>query len=199
MSMLFDSIKIGRLDEEEQPSAYPRRRILKAGLLIGAVAAGVVMKAGAAAPLHALDEQQVETVRDRQRRPMMPLARIDLSKDAPPERVRVVSEAIYHAMVEVANVPLHDKFQVVTRHAPDEIIYPEEGYLGLNYTRDLIIIQVTWVGGRSVDVKKKFFHRIADEIHEKAHVRKEDIWINLVDTNREDWSFGDGEMQYAPK
>jgi 4-oxalocrotonate tautomerase len=198
MSMLFDSMKIGRLDEEAQPSAYPRRRIIKAGLLIGAVV-GIAMKAGAAAPLRALDEQQVETVRDRQRRSMMPLARIDLSKDAPPERVRVVSEAIYHAMVEVANVPLHDKFQVVTRHAPDEIIYPEEGYLGLNYTRDLIIIQVTWVSGRSVDVKKKFFHRIADEIHEKAHVRKEDIWINLVDTNREDWSFGDGEMQYAPK
>jgi 4-oxalocrotonate tautomerase len=198
MSMLFDSIKIGRLDEEAQPSAYPRRRIIKAGLLIGAVA-GVAMKAGAAAPLHALDKRESETVRDGERRSTMPLARIDLSKDAPPERVRVVSEAIYRAMVEVANVPLHDKFQVVTRHAPDEIIYPEEGYLGLNYTRDLIIIQVTWVSGRSVDVKKKFFRRIADEIHEKAHVRKEDIWINLVDTNREDWSFGDGEMQYAPK
>jgi 4-oxalocrotonate tautomerase len=191
-------MKIGRLDEEAQRSAYPRRLILKAGLLIGAVAA-IAMKAGAAAPLHALDEQQVETVRGRRRRSMMPLARIDLSRDAPPERVRVVSEAIYHAMVEIANVPLHDKFQVVTRHAPDEIIYPEEGYLGLSYTRDLIIIQVTWVGGRSVEVKKKFFRRIADEIHEKAHVRKEDIWINLVDTNREDWSFGDGEMQYAPK
>jgi phenylpyruvate tautomerase PptA (4-oxalocrotonate tautomerase family) len=102
-------------------------------------------------------------------------------------------------MVEVANVPPHDKFQVITRHAPDEIIYPEEGYLGLNYTRDLIIIQVTWVSGRSIDVKKKFFRLIADEIHEKAHVRKEDIWINLVDTAREDWSFGNGEMQYAPK
>jgi phenylpyruvate tautomerase PptA (4-oxalocrotonate tautomerase family) len=198
MSMLFDSMKINRLDEEAQPSAYPRRRIIKAGLLIGAVA-GIAMKAGAAAPLRGLDEQRVETVRDRQRRSMMPLARIDLSKDAPPERVRVVSEAIYHAMVEVANVPLHDKFQVITRHAHDEIIYPKEGYLGLNYTRDLIIIQVTWVSGRSVEVKKKFFQRIADEIHEKAHVRKEDIWINLVDTSREDWSFGDGEMQYAPK
>jgi 4-oxalocrotonate tautomerase len=198
MSMLFDSIKISRLDEEAQPSAYPRRRIIKAGLLIGAVA-GVAMKVGAAAPLHAHDRRKSETVRDGDRRLTMPLARIDLSKDAPPERVRIVSEAIYHAMVEVANVPLHDKFQVVTRHAPDEIIYPEEGYLGLNYTRDLIIIQVTWVSGRSVDVKKKFFRRIADEIHEKAHVRKEDIWINLVNTNREDWSFGDGEMQYAPK
>jgi 4-oxalocrotonate tautomerase len=186
------------MDEEAQPSAYPRRRIIKAGLLIGAVA-GIAMKAGAAAPLNALDKRESETDRDAERRSTMPLARIDLSKDAPPERVRVVSEAIYHAMVEVANVPLHDKFQVITRHARDEIIYPEEGYLGLNYTRDLIIIQVTWVSGRSADVKKKFFRRIADEIHERAHVRKQDVWINLVDANREDWSFGDGEMQYAPK
>jgi 4-oxalocrotonate tautomerase len=130
---------------------------------------------------------------------VMPLARIDVSKDAPPERIKVISEAIYSAMVEIANVALHDKFQVVTRHAPDEIIYPQEGYLGLNYTSDLIIIQVTWVSGRSTEVKKKFYRRIVDEIHERAHVRKEDIWINLVDSAREDWSFGNGEMQYAPK
>jgi hypothetical protein len=39
----------------------------------------------------------------------------------------------------IANVPLHDKFQVVTRHAADEIVYPKEGYLGLNYTSDLIL------------------------------------------------------------
>jgi hypothetical protein len=29
-------------------------------------------------------------------------------------------------MVEIANAPLNDKFQVVTRHAADEIIYPKE-------------------------------------------------------------------------
>ena len=185
-------------DERAQFSAYPRRGVLKAGVLIGAFT-GLAVKMGAADPLNTLDERQIETVRNAEMRSIMPLARIDLSNDAPPERVRVVSEAIYHAMVEVANVPPHDKFQVITRHAPDEIIYPEEGYLGLNYTRDLIIIQITWVSGRSVDVKKKFFRLIADEIHEKARVRKEDIWINLVDTAREDWSFGNGDMQYAPK
>jgi 4-oxalocrotonate tautomerase len=129
----------------------------------------------------------------------MPLARIDVSKDAPAERIKVVSEAIYNAMVEIANVPLHDKFQVVTRHAPDEIIYPEEGYLGVNYTGDLILIQITWIGGRPTEVKKKFYKRIADEIHERAHVRRQDILISLVDSAREDWSFGNGEMQYAPK
>ena len=78
----------------------------------------------------------------------MPLARIDIRRDASVELVRVVSDAVYKAMVDVANVPVHDKFQVINRHAADEIIYPEEGYLGLNYTRDLIIIQVTWLSGR---------------------------------------------------
>jgi 4-oxalocrotonate tautomerase len=129
----------------------------------------------------------------------MPLARIDISKHAPASLVRIVSEAIYQAMLDVANVPPHDKFQVINRHEVDEIVYPEEGYLGVHYTRDLIIIQVTWVSGRSTEVKRKFFQQIANEIHEKGGVRKEDVWINLVDTEREDWSFGNGEMQYGPK
>jgi 4-oxalocrotonate tautomerase len=128
----------------------------------------------------------------------MPLARIDISRNASDELVRIVSDAVYRAMVEVANVPPHDKFQIVNRHAPDEIIYPQEGYLGVQYTSGLIFIQVTWVAGRSTDVKKKFYRQIADEIHEKGGVRKQDVWINLVDSSREDWSFGNGEMQYAP-
>ncbi len=129
----------------------------------------------------------------------MPLVRIDISKDAPAERVRVVSQAVYGAMTEIANVPANDKFQIITRHSAEEIIYPEEGYLGCTYTPDLIFIQVTWVAGRSTDVKKAFYRRIADEIHEKAGVRMDDIFISLVDAGREDWSFGNGEMQYAPK
>ena len=129
----------------------------------------------------------------------MPLVRIDINKDAPAERVRIVSQAVYRAMIEIASVPINDKFQIVTRHSADEIIYPEEGYLGIDYTPDLIIIQVTWVGGRSTEVKKKFYQHIADEIHARQGVRKQDIWISLVDCGREDWSFGNGEMQYAPK
>src|SRR5580704_3310762 len=118
--------------------------------------------------------------------PSLPLVRIDISKTASHERVRDVGNAVYNAMIAVANVPQHDRFQVVTRHEPDEIIYPEQGYLGIDYTPDLIIIQVTWVGGRSTEVKKKFYHHIADEIHAKQGVRKQDIWISLVDSGRED-------------
>jgi hypothetical protein len=40
---------------------------------------------------------------------------------------------------------------------------------------------------------------LADGIHAKTGLRKEDIWISLVSVEREDLSFCNGEMQYAPK
>lgn len=129
----------------------------------------------------------------------MPLVRVNLSKDASQEVVRAVSDTVYEAMVNVANVPKNDKFQVISRHSSDELLYPTEGYLGVSYSPGIVFIQVTWNSGRTVDVKKAFYKAIVDGIHAKAGVRKEDIVINLVDVAREDWSFGNGEMQYAPK
>jgi 4-oxalocrotonate tautomerase len=129
----------------------------------------------------------------------MPLVRINLSKDTSPENVRAISDTIYEAMISVANVPKHDKFQIITRHAADELVYPAEGYLGISYSPRIVFIQVTWNSGRTIEVKKAFYKAVADGIHARAGVRKEDIWISLVDVAREDWSFGNGEMQYAPK
>jgi hypothetical protein len=42
----------------------------------------------------------------------MPLARIGLSKDAPAERVRIDSQAVYGAMIGIANVPIDDKAEI---------------------------------------------------------------------------------------
>lgn len=129
----------------------------------------------------------------------MPLARINISKDTSPERVRAISDVVYDAMIKVANVPVHDKFQVITRHAAGELIYPAEGYLGIDYTPEIVMIQITWNAGRSIDVKKAFYKAVAEGIHQRAGIRAQDVWINLIDVQREDWSFGNGEMQYAPK
>jgi 4-oxalocrotonate tautomerase len=129
----------------------------------------------------------------------MPLVRIDVNKDVTVELIHVISEAIYDAMIGPAKVPEHDRYQIVTRHTADELIYPKEGYLGLTYSHSLIYIQVTWVGGRSTEQKKKFYQQVATDIATKGKVRKEDIFINLVDSSPEDWSFGNGLMQYGPK
>ena len=128
----------------------------------------------------------------------MPLVRIDISNKATPELAQTISDVVYAAMIEIANVPQHDKFQIITRHAADELIYPSAGYLGIDYTPGIIFIQVFWVAGRTTDVKKAFYRKIADDLHARAGVRRQDVFINLIDNAREDWSFGNGEMQYAP-
>ncbi|MEH2564601.1 tautomerase family protein [Bradyrhizobium sp. AZCC 2289] len=128
----------------------------------------------------------------------MPLVRIDIGNTATPELAQLIGEVVYAAMIEIAKVPQHDKFQIITRHAAEQLIYPSEGYLGIDYTPGIIFIQVFWVTGRSTDVKKAFYRKIADDLHARTGVRKQDVFINLIDSAREDWSFGNGEMQYAP-
>ncbi|NWD76959.1 tautomerase family protein [Pseudomonas gingeri] len=128
----------------------------------------------------------------------MPLVRIDVAADTAPETVATISDVVYQAMVSTANVPEHDKFQIINRHARDELVYPAAGYLGITYTPNIVFIQVTWNAGRTVEVKKAFYQAIAEGIHTRTGLRKEDVWISLVDVKREDWSFGNGEMQYAP-
>ena len=129
----------------------------------------------------------------------MPLVKIDLSKSYSPEQRQIVGDVVYAAMIEIANVPQHDRFQIFTPHSDGELAYPTEGYLGVDYTPNIIFIQVLWVAGRTTDVKKAFYRKIADDLNVKLGVRKEDVWITLSDNAREDWSFGGGEMQYAPK
>ncbi len=128
----------------------------------------------------------------------MPLVRINISKEASAESVQAISTVIYDAMVTVANVPAHDKFQIITRHESDELVYPSEGYLGIDYSPGIVFIQVTWNAGRTVEVKKAFYKAVAEGIHQKAGLRIEDVWISLIDVQRENWSFGNGEMQYTP-
>ena len=129
----------------------------------------------------------------------MPLVRIDLAADTSAETAGLIGDVVYHAMVTTANVPEHDKFQIIHRHAKDELVYPAAGYLGITYTPNIVFIQVAWNAGRTIEVKKAFYKAIAEGVHAKTGWRKEDVWISLIEVNREDWSFGNGEMQYAPK
>ncbi len=129
----------------------------------------------------------------------MPLVRISVADKTSKEDVQTIGDVIYQAMIGVANVPQNDKFQIVHRHGEGELVYPAEGYLGIRYTPNIVFIQITWNAGRTVEVKKKFYKAVAEGISQKTRTRIEDVWISLVDVQPENWSFGNGEMQYGPK
>lgn len=128
----------------------------------------------------------------------MPLVRIDIGPGHPAGFGRAVGDIVYRAMTTEINVPADDKFQIITAHEATELNIPKS-YLGIEYSPGIVFIQVTLNAGRTTELKKKFYRRIADDLHAELQVRKEDVFISLVEVDKENWSFGNGEMQYGPK
>ena len=126
----------------------------------------------------------------------MPLARIDVAEGKSPEFRKTVGEIVYNAMTEVINVPRDDKFQVITEHPMEELNF-SDSYLGIRHTGDIIMIQITLNQGRTIEMKKAFYKRIAEDLNRQLKVRPEDVIINLVEVPKENWSFGNGIAQYA--
>ena len=128
----------------------------------------------------------------------MPLVRIDLSKKHSESFAQEVGEIVYQVMREQINVPNDDKFQIITRHDSSEFNIPQS-YLGIEYSEGIIFIQATISFGRSIELKKNLYRAICDSLVNALGVRPQDIFINLLEVNKENWSFGNGEMQYADK
>ena len=126
----------------------------------------------------------------------MPLARIDLPAGKPPEYGRAVADTVYDAMIATLNAPKGDRFQVISEHSRDTLII-DPTYLGIERSADALIIELILNEGRTVEVKKAFYKAVADGLHERVGIRREDVFINLVEVKKENWSFGNGIAQYA--
>lgn len=126
----------------------------------------------------------------------MPLVRIALREGKPATYHTAIGDAVHKAMVETINVPAQDRFQVITEHAPDNLIY-DPTYLDIQRSDDVVFIQITLNAGRTTEMKKTFYARVAELLAENPGLRKQDVLISLVEVSKENWSFGDGIAQYA--
>src|SRR5229473_153653 len=108
----------------------------------------------------------------------MPLARIDLAKG------------------KTLKAPKDDRFQIITEHAGDDFIV-DPSYLGIQRSKDCVIVQLTLNEGRTVDQKRAFYKAVAKGLHQRLNLRPQDVFISLVEVKKENWSFGNGEAQYA--
>ena len=126
----------------------------------------------------------------------MPLARIDLPAGKPASYGRAVADVVYDAMIATLKAPKDDRFQVISEHGRDTLLI-DPSYLGIERSPDAFVVQLTLNEGRTVDAKKAFFKAVADGLHERLGLRREDVFINLVEVKKENWSFGNGIAQYA--
>jgi 4-oxalocrotonate tautomerase len=125
----------------------------------------------------------------------MPLVRISFRQGKSPDYRQAVAEEVHRALVQVASVPEQDRFQLLTEHAEDELIY-DPSYLGVRRSDDIVVIQIT-LNQRPQQVKLAIYKTIAERLAKRPGVRPEDVLISLVGVMPEDWSFGEGKAQYV--
>ena len=126
----------------------------------------------------------------------MPLVRIDIPSNTSPTDAAALSQAVHNALVAHFTVPPDDLFQLISRRAPDEIVCTPE-YLGVRHTDRVAFIQVFLAPGRTVGRKEAFYAQVARDAARATGFLASDVLINLVETLRENWSFGNGIAHYA--
>ncbi|HEY2684346.1 MAG TPA: tautomerase family protein [Steroidobacteraceae bacterium] len=125
----------------------------------------------------------------------MPLVRIALREGKSATYRRAIANEVHQAIVAVANVPEQDRFQIVTEHRADDLIY-DASYLGIQRTDDIVMIQII-LNQRPQAMKLAIYKAIAERLAKNPGLRPEDVLISLVPVAPEDWSFGEGRAQYV--
>jgi 4-oxalocrotonate tautomerase len=126
----------------------------------------------------------------------MPLVRIDLRLGKSAAYRAALGDAVHQAMVETINVPAADRFQVIAEHPAGGMIH-DPSYLGISRSEDVVFVQITLNMGRTVEMKKALYARLAELLARSPGLRSEDVLVSLVEVTKENWSFGNGVAQYA--
>lgn len=124
----------------------------------------------------------------------MPLVEISLSNGGDSSRRSQIGAAIHDAIADALGVPYEDHFQI---HDGQVALVFDPGYLGVDRSKDFMVIRIYLARGRSIDQKKALYRRIAELLGERCEVRPEDVFVTLIEVGKEDFSFGCGDAQYA--
>lgn len=125
----------------------------------------------------------------------MSLVRISLRQGTSAEYRKALSDGVHRAMTEAIAIPPDDRFQVITEYLPEALVYDPQ-YLGVRRSDRVVFVQLTMSSGRKPQQKRKLFKRMAEIVAQAPGLPPQDLFINLVETSWENWSFGNGEAQY---
>lgn len=126
----------------------------------------------------------------------MPLLHIALRSGKPETYRQAIFDSLYRAMRETFSVPEDDQFMAMTEHEAANFRYGTS-YLGVARSDDLVFVQITANNTRTLEQKKALFRRIAELLGERPGIRPEDVFVSLVEVEKENWSLGSGLAQYA--
>jgi phenylpyruvate tautomerase PptA (4-oxalocrotonate tautomerase family) len=127
----------------------------------------------------------------------MPLAKIHVVEGRYDEaRIAKVSGAIQAALMNTLRVPPDDFYQLIFEFPKSRFLHTAS-FVGMHYTDDLIILDVTFIQGRSQEMRLALLKDLNTRIAAAANSSPDDLMITLYEVPGENISFGQGEAQRA--
>jgi phenylpyruvate tautomerase PptA (4-oxalocrotonate tautomerase family) len=125
----------------------------------------------------------------------MPRIQISLHTGKPEAYRQAIFDGLYRAMRETLSVPEDDQFMTISEHNTANFRYGNA--YGFARSADVVYIQITVFNSRTVEQKKALFRRIAELLGENPGIRPQDVFVNVYDAPKENWSVGNGLAQFA--
>lgn len=124
----------------------------------------------------------------------MPLLNIDLIEGRSDDELKTLLDVIHDSVVKSLEVPVGDRYQIVSQHAANEMIIEDTG-LGFKRSDKVVVIRMI-SSQRSEKQKKALYNTLCEELKEKCGVDGKDIMISITTNGAGDWSFGFGKAQF---
>ena len=102
----------------------------------------------------------------------MPLAKIEVRRTWPPEKIQAIIEAIYLAQRAALKVPESDRQIRFIEHKPEHFHVPP------GRTDNYTLVEITLFAGRSFDAKRALYKAISENLGQVG-IAPDDIFIVL--------------------
>ena len=127
----------------------------------------------------------------------MPVAKIHvLAEQYNEARLGKVSKAVQDALMSALGVPPDDFFQIIHILSRSQFLHTPS-FLGLKYSDDLILLEVTFISGRPKEKRLALLKALNDSVVAAAGISPDDLMITLHEVPGENISFGRGLAQRA--
>lgn len=125
----------------------------------------------------------------------MPIVNISMRTGKPEAYRQAIFDSLYQALRETLGVPEGDQFMTITEHEAANFRHGDA--FGVDRSDDLVYIRITVFDSRTVEQKKALFRRVTELLGEGPGLRPQDVFVNVYDAPKENWSVGNGLAQFA--
>ena len=125
----------------------------------------------------------------------MPISQISLRAGKSDTYRQAIFDGLYRALRDALDVPNDDQFMTITEHDAANFRYGNA--FGIARSDDLVYIRIIVFDTRTAEQKKALFRQLAELLGERPGIRPEDLFVNVLDAPKENWSVGHGLAQFG--